>query len=672
MAKHKVSAAWGPSSPAPSHCIPVLEGRFPIFDVHPSVESGRRPAKAVVGEVVPISATVFREGHDALGVEVITIRPDGTPAQHIRMHDDGGGLDRHHAAVCFDAEGDWSFTIQAWDDPWSSWLQRALVKVPAGLDVELELSEGAIILEQHAKSLPRGRTHEREVLRAALRTIRNDKLPSSVRLAAAHDGDVTNIIESHPLRNCTSSSGPWPVRVERRRALVGSWYEMFPRSEGALTTPPTSGNFASAAKRLPAIAAMGFDVVYLPPIHPIGHAFRKGPNNSLSAETDDPGSPWAIGSHEGGHDAVHPHLGTLDDFHAFVAAAHDESLEIALDLALQASPDHPWVSEHPEWFTTRADGSIAYAENPPKKYQDIYPLNFDNDPEGIYAEVLRIVRFWIYQGVRIFRVDNPHTKPLWVWDRLFSDIRSTDPDVIFLAEAFTRPPMMRALGEVGFQQSYTYFTWRNDREGIEKYMTELAGPASAYMRPNLFVNTPDILPEYLQYGGPGAFAIRATLAATLSPTWGVYSGFELFEHLAVRPGSEEYLDSEKYQYRPRDWSTEEPTLVEYISALNGFRREHPALQDLRSLHFHHPDNDQIIAYSKRVGDDVILVVCSLNPHFTQESTVWWDMPTLGLDWTDTFIAHDLISDQRWTWSQANYVRLDPHDQVAHIVHLRHQ
>jgi starch synthase (maltosyl-transferring) len=417
---------------------------------------------------------------------------------------------------------------------------------------------------------------------------------------------------------------------------------------------------------------MGFDVVYLPPIHPIGHAFRKGPNNSLSAETDDPGSPWAIGSHEGGHDAVHPHLGTLDDFHAFVAAAHDESLEIALDLALQASPDHPWVSEHPEWFTTRADGSIAYAENPPKKYQDIYPLNFDNDPEGIYAEVLRIVRFWIYQGVRIFRVDNPHTKPLWVWDRLFSDIRSTDPDVIFLAEAFTRPPMMRALGEVGFQQSYTYFTWRNDREGIEKYMTELAGPASAYMRPNLFVNTPDILPEYLQYGGPGAFAIRATLAATLSPTWGVYSGFELFEHLAVRPGSEEYLDSEKYQYRPRDWSTEEPTLVEYISALNGFRREHPALQDLRSLHFHHPDNDQIIAYSKRVGDDVILVVCSLNPHFTQESTVWWDMPTLGLDWTDTFIAHDLISDQRWTWSQANYVRLDPHDQVAHIVHLRHQ
>ena len=658
------------STPSPS--IPLLQGRFAILDVHPHVESGRRPAKAVIGEVIPISATAFREGHDSLGVEVIAMNPAGKIALRERMYNDGGGLDRHHASICPDSAGDWSFTIQAWDDPWNSWLHRALVKIPAGVDVDLELSEGALLLERYAKNVRRGHTHEREILRAATRTMRDTKLPPSVRLAAAHDGDVTAIIEQHPLREHVSSSGPWPLRVERRRALVGAWYEMFPRSEGSSVNPSISGTFASAARRLPAIAAMGFDVVYLPPIHPIGQAFRKGPNNSLVAGNDDPGSPWAIGSQEGGHDAVHPQLGTLDDFSAFIGAAHDEGLEVALDLALQASPDHPWVGAHPEWFTTRADGSIAYAENPPKKYQDIYPLNFDNDPEGLYSEVLRIVRFWIAQGVRIFRVDNPHTKPLWVWDRLFADIRTTDPGVIFLAEAFTRPPMMRALGEVGFQQSYTYFTWRNDRTELEEYMSELAGPAAAYMRPNLFVNTPDILPEYLQYGGPGAFAIRATLAATLSPTWGVYSGFELFEHLAVRPGSEEYLDSEKYQYRPRDWSTHEPTLVDYITCLNGIRRRHPALQDLRSLRFHHPDNDQIIAYSKRVGDDVILVVCSLNPHFTQESTVWWDMPTLGLDWTDTFIAHDLISDRSWTWGQADYVRLDPHDQVAHIVHLRHQ
>ena len=343
---------------------------------------------------------------------------------------------------------------------------------------------------------------------------------------------------------------------------------------------------------------------------------------------------------------------------------------MALDLALQASPDHPWVTQHPEWFTTRADGTIAYAENPPKKYQDIYPLNFDHDPEGLFAEVERIVRGWMSHGIRIFRVDNPHTKPLWVWDRLLASIHASDPDVIFLAEAFTRPPMMRALAEIGFQQSYTYFTWRNDRAGLEEYLSELAGPASAYMRPNLFTNTPDILSDFLQEGGPAAFAIRATLAATMSPSWGVYSGFELFESLAVRPGSEEYLDSEKYQYRPRDFAAAQRSLAPYLGLLNRIRREHPALQDLRSLRFHHPDNDQVIAYSKTVGTDTILVVCSLDPHHPQESTVWWDMPTLGREWPDRFVAHDLITGQSWTWGQSTYVRLDPGAEVAHVVHLR--
>jgi len=657
--------------PVPDVVIPnVLTGRFAIFDVHPAVESGRRPAKAVVDEIIPIGATVFREGHDSLGVEVVAHDPRGRERLRRRMNPDPTGVDRWTATVACDSEGDWTFTIEACDDPWSTWCTRALVKIPANIDVELELTEGALLLERAAKELPRGRTEQRKRIRECARTLRDANLPADVRWAGAQDADITAILAAHPLRGSVTSSGPWPLRVERRTALCGSWYEFFPRSEGASLDPPRSGTFETAAGRLPQIAAMGFDVVYLPPIHPIGSSHRKGPNNTLVAGPDDPGSPWAIGSADGGHDAIHPDLGTLEDFTAFVAAASRSGLQIALDLALQASPDHPWVKTHPEWFTTRADGSIAYAENPPKKYQDIFPLNFDNDPEGLYAEVERLVRLWMSRGVRIFRVDNPHTKPLWVWDRLLASINETDPDVIFLAEAFTRPPMMRALAEIGFQQSYTYFTWRNARSEIEEYLSELAGPASAYMRPNFFVNTPDILSEYLQYGGPGAFAIRATLAATLSPTWGVYSGFEHFEHLAVRPGSEEYLDSEKYQFRPREWSADVPTLEPYLSRLNHIRREHPALQDLRSLRFHHPDNDAVIAYSKQHGDDLILVVATLDPHQPQEATVWWDMPTLGMDWADRFIAHDLITDRAWTWGQADYVRLDPAAEVAHIIHVQ--
>ncbi|MSW41430.1 MAG: DUF3416 domain-containing protein, partial [Actinobacteria bacterium] len=645
-----------------------------ILDVSPVVAAGTLPAKAVVGEPVPVRATVVRDGHDALGVTAVITSPDGREIS-ARMKPLNDGLEGWGASVRPDAEGLWTVRVEAWSDPVATWLHRASVKVPAGLDVDLELAEGAAVLTRFMASLPRGNV--RSAVKAAVDALTDPSRPAGDRLAIATSTALLDLVWSRPLRELVSPSQEFPLLVERRRALVGAWYEFFPRSEGATLNPPRSGTFATAAERLPAVAAMGFDVLYLPPIHPIGTSHRKGPNNSLDPGPDDPGSPWAIGSADGGHDAVHPDLGTLDDFDAFVAKATSLGLDIALDLALQASPDHPWVTEHPLWFRHRADGTIAYAENPPKRYQDVYPINFDHDPEGLYAEVERLVRFWMSHGVRIFRVDNPHTKPVWVWQRLTSAIGATDPDVLFLAEAFTSPPMMRVLGEVGFQQSYTYFTWRNSRRELEEYLNELAGPAAAYMRPNFFVNTPDILSEYLQYGGPAAFAIRAALAATLSPTWGVYAGFELFEHEAVRAGSEEYLDSEKYQYRPREWAAAEAsgaTLAPWITQLNALRAAHPALQTLRGLHFHHSDDDSVIVFSKRDGDspdaDCVVVVVTLDPHRPRETMVHLDLAALGLGPDDIFSAHDLVTDTAWRWSAHQYVRLAPAEHVAHIVSVR--
>ncbi|MZD04201.1 DUF3459 domain-containing protein, partial [Streptomyces sp. SID5785] len=460
--------------------------------------------------------------------------------------------------------------------------------------------------------------------------------------------------------------------VERERALVGSWYEFFPRSEGAVVEPgrpPVSGTFATAAERLPAIAAMGFDVVYLPPVHPIGTTHRKGPDNSLPPGPHDVGVPWAIGSPEGGHDAVHPDLGTLDDFDAFVTRATGLGLEIALDFALQCSPDHPWVEKHPEWFHHRPDGTIAHAENPPKKYQDIYPIAFDRDMPGLVAETVRVLRFWMDHGVRIFRVDNPHTKPVVFWERVIAEINGTDPDVIFLAEAFTRPAMMHTLAQIGFQQSYTYFTWRNTKEELTAYLTELSGEAAAHMRPNLFVNTPDILHAFLQDGGRPAFELRAVLAATLSPTWGVYSGYELCENTPLRPGSEEYLHSEKYELRPRDWESaarEGRTIAPLLTRLNAIRRRSPALRTLRGLHFHHADQDAVLVYSRRSGTDTVLVVVNLDPHHTQEATVSLDLPRLGRAWHETVRVHDELTGDTYDWGRTNYVRLTPGRTPAHI------
>ena len=648
----------------------VLTGRLAITDVEPANGAGARPAAAAVGERIPIRATVFRDGHDTLGAAIRVWDCDGverTPAP-MRAVDDG--RDRWHGSIRPDATGLWHFTVWAWSDPWLTWHRRAVVKIPAEQDIALELAEGAELLTRAAGALPKQAATERAALLTAAATMQRADLPAPVRLAAASDPAVMAIMAQWPLRELETECGPWPLRVQRRRALVGSWYEFFPRSEGA--RGHTSGTFVTAAARLPAIADMGFDVIYLPPIHPIGQTHRKGPNNTLQAGPHDPGSPWAIGSSAGGHDAIHPELGTLADFDAFVTRARSLGLEVALDLALQASPDHPWVRDHPNWFTKRIDGSIAYAENPPKKYQDIYPLNFDNDPEGLYTEIERIVRLWIAHGVSIFRVDNPHTKPLWVWERLIASINATNPDVIFLAEAFTRPPMMQALAQIGFQQSYTYFTWRNDAHSLREYCTELAGPAAAYMRPNFFANTPDILSDFLQHGGPSAFAIRATLAAMLSPTYGIYSGFELYEHVPVRPGSEEYLDSEKFQLRPRDWQLarrQHRTLAPYLTTLNRLRREHPALQDLRSLRFHATDNPNLLAFSKSDQGDTVVVVCTMDPHHEQRGTIWWNMADLGLRDDDAFVAHDALRDREYTWRASTYVELRPWEHVAHIAAL---
>ncbi|MBA2769347.1 MAG: alpha-1,4-glucan--maltose-1-phosphate maltosyltransferase [Sporichthyaceae bacterium] len=650
-------------------------GRIPILDVQPAEGCGRWPAKAVVGETFTVSATVFREGHDMVAADVVLRDPKGRQGPFTPMVPGAPGTDRWHAEVTPTSEGRWTFGVEAWGDPVGTWLHDATIKIEAGVDVELMLEEGALILER-ASAAARPATGRRALL-DAVRALRDTSRPVPARLAAASAAEVTVTLATHPLRDFVTASERLPLWVDRERALYGGWYELFPRSEGAHVDPETgtmvSGTLRTAMERLPAVADMGFDVVYLPPVHPIGRINRKGANNTMTPAPHDVGSPWAIGAKEGGHDAVHPDLGTIEDFDAFVARTRELGMEVALDLALQAAPDHPWVEAHPEWFTVLADGSIAYAENPPKKYQDIFPINLDRDPEGIYAEVLRVTRHWMDHGVRIFRVDNPHTKPVNFWAWLLDQVRKTDPDVLFLAEAFTRPAMMQTLARVGFHQSYTYFTWRNTKRELEDYLTELSRDTAHFLRPNFFVNTPDILHAYLQYGGPPAFKIRAVLAATLSPTYGVYSGYELYEHVALRPGSEEYLDTEKFQLRPRDWAAAEAqgrSLSPYLTMLNRLRRAHPALQRLRNLTFHPVDNDEIISYSKREGDDLVLVVLNLDPHGTREATVRLDMPALGLGWDDTMSVNDAITGQSWMWGKENYVRLDPFVEPAHILIVR--
>ncbi|WP_182617415.1 alpha-amylase family glycosyl hydrolase, partial [Dietzia sp. B44] len=493
------------------------------------------------------------------------------------------------------------------------------------------------------------------------------------RTSLALSDEVAAAMAAGPVRELVTAGQTHRVWVDRREAQFSSWYEFFPRSTGGWDERgrPVHGTFATSRTHIDHAADMGFDVVYLPPIHPIGVVNRKGRNNSLTPDPGDVGSPWAIGSADGGHDAVHPELGTIEDFRELVEYAATRGVEIALDLALQCAPDHPWAQAHPEWFTVLPDGHIAYAENPPKKYQDIYPVNFDLDPEGIYAEVLRVVRLWTSLGVRIFRVDNPHTKPADFWSRLIAEVKRTEPDVLFLAEAFTRPARMFGLARRGFSQSYTYFTWKTTKSDLVEFCEQLLAHVDE-ARPNMFTNTPDILHESLQRGGPAMFAIRSTLAATLSPAWGVYSGFELFEWQPVTDGSEEYLDSEKYELRPRDFAGAEAagqSLAPWLRTLNRIRREHPALQQLRTLRFHDVDNDQILAYSKLdpTTGDCVLTVVSLDSHGVQEGTLRLDMAALGYDDDARFSVHDEVSGSEFHWGSSNYVRLEPWTAVAHIV-----
>jgi starch synthase (maltosyl-transferring) len=668
-----------PNGPTAPH-KPI--GRIPVTDVAPIVDCGNRPTKSVVGEEFEVTAKVFREGHDAVNANVVLIDPDGRET-HLPMTKVNAGLDAWSVMVSAGRTGRWAFRVEGWSDPYGTWRHDAIIKVGAGVDTELMLEEGARVLERAERAVLRS-PEERRVVADAITVLRDTSRRVEERLAAGVSGPVDHELHERPLRDYVTSSPTYPWLVERLRALYGAWYEIFPRSEGAredeATGLWTSGTFATAAKRLPAIVDMGFDVVYLTPVHPIGRINRKGPNNSLVVGPHDPGSPYAIGSIEGGHDAIHPELGTFDDFDAFVAEAERLGLEVALDFALQCAPDHPWVERHPEWFTTRTDGSIAYAENPPKKYQDIYPLNFDNDPEGIYAEIRRVVQVWIDHGVKIFRVDNPHTKPVEFWEWLIADVGRSYPEVIWLAEAFTRPPMMHNLAKVGFQQSYTYFAWRNHRRELEEYCRELAGPAAAYMRPSFWPTTHDILTPYMQHGGRNAWKLRAVLAATLVPTYGIYAGYELMENLP-RPGVEEQLNNEKYEFKDRRWEDYEDggprageSLAPYLRIINDIRRAHPALHWLRNLRFHRADDESILVYSKRWvsgdQDDTVIVVANLDPHSFRETWVHLDMPQLGLDWHENFTAHDEITGDSWRWGEHNFVRLGIGIEPVHILNVR--
>ncbi|MFN2594410.1 MAG: alpha-1,4-glucan--maltose-1-phosphate maltosyltransferase [Actinomycetota bacterium] len=633
-----------------------------IEEVTPQVDCGRFRAKAITGDRVEVEAEIYRDSTDMLAAAVRFRGPTGRWAEEPLT---SAGNDHWMGGFVPTKPGTWKYYLQAWTDRFGTWRRDLEIKAAAGVDIELELQQGALLIQERLDGVPEKARPQLQKAVSLLRAKRPSKSDEDQRVTAALDEDLYELMASAEDRTSGSTSPILELTVDRERARFGAWYEMFPRSTGTKTK---SGTFKTAAAELARVADMGFDVVYLPPFHPIGKTNRKGKNNTLKAAAKDVGSPWAIGNEHGGHKAIDPNLGTIKDFDAFVAAAENLGLEVALDFAIQCAPDHPWVTEHPEWFNHLPDGSIRYAENPPKKYQDIYPINFDTeDREGLWNELRSVLQYWIDHGARIFRVDNPHTKSLGFWEWVIADLRAKDPGLIFLAEAFTRPKVMYALAKLGFTQSYTYFTWRNYKWELEEYMNELATPPVVdFFRPNFFANTPDILHEYLQTGGEPAFKIRLVLAAMLSPSYGIYSGFELFENVPVRDGSEEYLDSEKYELKPRDFS-QVNTLIPYISKINEIRHKHGALAGLRNLRFHEVDKENVMAFSKSDEDGTILTVINLNPFHWEEGTVVVDLDALGIDPSEPYEVHDLITDTRFVWNGPfNYVRLDPYEEPAHI------
>jgi starch synthase (maltosyl-transferring) len=632
--------------------------------VTPAVDGGRYPVKREVGAVVEVSADIFKEGHDVLVAFLKYRRPGERDWQEapMRLVDN----DRWAGLFTLDAMGRWAFTIEALVDPFRSWLADLDKRVAAGQDVSSELLEGAALIRSAAG---RAANTEAGALRAYADRVGRTRAAAEA-VAAAGEPALAALMARHlDRRESTWAGRVFDVVADRERARFAAWYEFFPRSGVA----GQHATFKDAEAMLERAAALGFDVVYLPPIHPIGRTHRKGGNNTLTAAPDDPGSPWAIGGEEGGHTAVHPQLGTLEDFDRFVERADQLGLEVALDFAIQCSPDHPWVREHPEWFFHRPDGTIKYAENPPKKYQDIYPVNFfGRDPQPLWEEMRRIVEFWISHGVRTFRVDNPHTKPVKFWEWLIGGVQERHPDIIFLSEAFTRPKMMKALAKAGFTQSYTYFTWRNEKQELIDYFTEITRPPVAdYFRGHLWPNTPDILHATLQKGGRPAFRMRLVLAATLSSLYGIYAGYELCENVPYAEGSEEYLNSEKYELKARDWSAP-GTIADLVIALNRLRREHRALQLYTNLRFYPADDPHILFYGKMTPDrhDVVFVAVNLDPFATHSAWVELPLEELGLGLDHSYRLHERLADtwQEWRGPRGR-VTLDPHGEPAAIFSL---
>jgi starch synthase (maltosyl-transferring) len=641
--------------PAPKQAQP----RIRIENPWPMIDCGRFAAKRVVGDMVEVSADIWRDGHEILRADLRTKAPGArswtrTPMRRVDAHVDG---DRWAADFKVTSGGRWQYTIEAWTDIFATWRDELARKVEAGQeDLQSELLEGVALLREAAAAIKDQR--DRRVVEHAIEELEHPDVPPQEKFPVALDVQLAEAVERHPERLYSASlTKPLELIVDRERARFGAWYELFPRSWGG---------FRGVEEQLPRLKELGFDVIYLPPIHPIGHRNRKGRNNALTADPEDPGSPWAIGDETGGHKAIHPDLGTPEEFRSLTRAAADLDMDIALDFAIQCSADHPWLTEHPEWFNHRPDGTLKYAENPPKRYQDIYNVNWDcEDWRGLWEALLDVVRHWVDQGVKVFRVDNPHTKPLGFWEWMIAEITAADPEVIFLSEAFTRRARLVGLAKVGFSQSYTYFTWKNSRWDLEQFIYELLTPIQReVVRPNLFANTPDILHEYLQHGGPPAFVTRFVLAATLSPTYGLYSGYEHFENVPARPGSEEYLDSEKYEIKHREL---DGPLLPFIQTVNTIRRENPALQHLANITFLDTQNDGLIAYAKQAQGNTVITVVNLDPHHAQEGLV--HVPDhLGLP--VAFVAHDLLSDERYGWHLGpNFVRLEPPFRQAHILRI---